>query len=85
MQIGGSEAGLVSLLADDDQMQAAVGDTRVARDAGGVGAPFENVAWDADGARNAAVVAYLVVAADVEQEGSCVLGRKRLLRREADE
>ena len=51
----------------------------------GIGSPFEDVARDAYGAWNAAVLAYLVVTANVHQHGAGGLGCECLLRTQASE
>src|SRR5690348_1470749 len=61
------EAGLVSLVADQDDAEVPAGDDGVTPLGGGVAAPFQAVAGDRQGAGNQAV-ALLVVTADVDQE-----------------
>jgi hypothetical protein len=66
---GGREARLIALLADDDDEGVELGDSRIARGEGEIGPPFEHVPRDDDGARDAAMLASLVVTANVDEHG----------------
>ena len=68
------EAGLVSLVADQDDAEVPAGDDGVPSLGGGVAAPFQAVAGDHQGAGNQAV-APLVVTADVDQEAPLACAR----------
>lgn len=64
---GGGEAGLIALIADQDQRGVASGELSVAVSARGVEPPFEHVAGHEVRARDRAVSGTLAVGADVDQ------------------
>jgi len=74
------QAGLESLFADDDDAQVPAGDGGVPPLGRHVAAPFQRVAGQHDGAGDQAVLAPLVVAADVDKQRAVGLGIKCLGR-----
>lgn len=72
------QAGLVSLVADEDDAQVRAGDGGVPPLRGGAAAPFQAVAGQHDGAGDQAVLAPLVVFANVDEQGSAGLSVERL-------
>ena len=82
LQAGCGQAGLVSLVADQDDAEVPAGEGGMSPLGGGVAAPFQDVAGDHQGAGDQAV-APLVVTADVDQERTTGLGAQRLGRRGA--
>src|SRR5262249_9428239 len=68
------QAGLVSLVADEDDAQVPAGDGGVPPLGRGVAAPFQGVAGHYDGAGDQAVLAPLVVVADVDEQSAAGLG-----------
>jgi hypothetical protein len=67
LQVSCGQAGLVSLVADQDDDEVPAGDDGMPPPGGGVAAPFQAVARDHESTGYQAVAA-LVVTADVDQE-----------------
>jgi hypothetical protein len=75
------QGGLVSLVADEDDVQVPAGDGGMPPRGRGVAAPFQRVAGQHDGAGDEAACAPLIVAADVDEQRATGLGAERLGRR----
>jgi hypothetical protein len=78
LQVRCRQAGLISLLTDEDDAQVPAGDGGVPPLGRGVATPFQAVAGQHDGAGDQAVFAALVVAADVDQQSATGLGAEGL-------